>query len=359
MRGLDQPQKYIPSGQTRAAEAKQYIFDHLEKRGSEQSERNLRKLMYDMLRPKPEFVSFVGAGASRALGIPDWGELINGMLEECGGTLRGKYPLPHKYSTKEARLAAFTEKHERFFPDIAQEVRDELQPEEYCRFIRQSMERRKEGCTAKHILLARLIRTHLTTNFDKAMVDAYATQGSMHDPLLRYLRDLTDFTRSDVPRIYFLHADPEEDIYILARDDYETWYKGSQVEVVRCIETFFLRNSILFIGFSFADQYVRDCLFTAYESAQQSKGATDAVYGRYGKRGGKAGPNHYLLIDGSRIPDNERAIDEYFTEYESHSIRPIVYKEGHHIFVDKFLLWAVEEQKHTFEAAEGRGDTNA
>jgi hypothetical protein len=111
----------------------------------------------------------------------------------------------------------------------------------------------------------------ITTNFDDVFGASYRRLAELKKDLPRHPRtsSLPDFDVSDRfrrHRIVYLHGRADEEYIIFKRDDYEHYYPSvaNNPDGDRCLETYlehvYNGRTIVFVGFSFDDVYMRQCL---------------------------------------------------------------------------------------------------
>ena len=152
----------------------------------------------------------------------------------------------------------------------------------------------------------------------------------------------------DVPRItdasliYYLHGSIDRGNYIFKKTDYETFYpsfSSSKEPANFQLESFlkdrYRYNSIIFLGFSFDDCYVRDFFErVAKEIEMEQEIATD-FYSQSQKAYEKRSIKHFLVINAGVLED-KTGIDIH-GEFEAMHIYPIIYQNGQHIFLEKLF----------------------
>lgn len=318
-----------------------YSYLHIDKTNAEiyrRSKENLEQLfnMYN----RTNMVSFIGAGTSKPLGIPDWEPLMNDLCAkaEIKG-FNGELPNAQKE-----------------WPQFAQDIYDYLKEhgysDHYFKTILSNMILKITSTTATLENLVLALDVHLTTNFDKSIQAAYDHLNDLSDrsdsPSLKksyksyYLPDFDVPRMTDVSLIYYLHGSIDRGNYILTKTDYDTFYPSISgcKELANCQLENFLKdryryNSIIFLGFSFDDCYVREFFErVAKDIDREQKIATD-FYSQSRKVYEKRSIKHFLVINAGVLAD-KLGIDIH-DEFEAMNIYSIIYKDGQHIFLEKLF----------------------
>lgn len=285
---------------------------------------------------KDEFVSFLGAGVSKPLGICDWDNLIDDLYKEAKNfgfqetipTDKNKYP-----DFAESIFKFLDEKSRRYlyFDIITKRMHPDLN---------------STSLTLVYIVLS--LGVHLTTNFDRSIEDAYhfivdfskffSSSTKYEKPTLYYLGNLNAATNG--PRIYYLHGSVNEKIYILKKSDYDTFYpsvsnevKSAVRELEDCLKYFYKRKNIIFIGFSFEDPYVRKFFFNLAKEVDIERRATSNFYSQSGQSCSNREIKHFLLIEeGNKFI--EEYSDEIFFRLKDYNLYPVIYQKNKHIFLE-------------------------
>lgn len=171
-----------------------------------------------------ELSIFVGAGASKPIGFPDWRELLLQLARDHGREL----VIPENPN----------------YPELAQGLRiDSLNQEIAGRF-------RTRKHALGHALLAdlRAVAT-VTTNYDPCLENAAA---AIHtDPPLRVL--VRELAIGSHPWLLKLHGDVEHpDTIVLTTEQYRR-LKTDHHALRGVVQTLMLTSHLLFVGFGFAD----------------------------------------------------------------------------------------------------------
>ena len=176
---------------------------------------------------KGDLSIFVGAGASKPAGLPDWTTLLQAMAERAG------------------RTVALDDLHDYLF--VAQRLKEELGPR-YATFMREQFDVSHHAIG--HALLAGLhVKQMVTTNYDPCLELALE---AIHGP-----GSFNVLTRSHAtggkPWLLKLHGDiAKPDTLILGRDEYAA-LKAEAGALHGVVESLLLTSHLLFVGFGFTD----------------------------------------------------------------------------------------------------------
>jgi len=323
---IDDPLDYLWQGKQEDQEQKKQMITQ-------------NKINYEMLLrsfDRSEFVSFLGAGVSKPLGISDWSNLIDDLLKEAnklgfGGTIpddKDQYP----------------DFAERIFKFFEEKGRGSL----YFDTITMRMVPSINSTSLTLVYLTFSLDIHLTTNFDRSMEYAYRFKEELANllssvskykkPSLYFLKNFN--ISSNGPSIYYLHGSANEEIYILKKSDYDMFYpsvsglEGTSVRVVEdCLKYFYGHKNFIFIGCSFEDPYVRSFFFDLAKKVERERFATSSFYNQGGKRYSPRDLKHFLLIeDGNKFI--EKYGEEFFSKMEEYYIYPVIYQKNKHIFLE-------------------------
>ncbi len=297
---------------------------------------------------KAEFVSFIGSGVSKPLGIYDWDNLIDDLLKVA----------------KELGFKGTTPTNKNKYPDFAEDLYKFLKREKkqslYFDTITKRMTPHLNSTSLTLVYMALSLDVHLTTNFDRSIEYAYhfiadlstffSSTNKYEKPTLYYLNDLD--TAANGSRIYYLHGSVNEKIYILKKTDYDMFYpsvSNQQRSSVRrledCLKYFYEHKNIIFIGFSFEDPYVKTFFFDIAKEVERERRATSSFYSQGGQGCSHREIKHFLLIE-----EGNKFIEEYnneiFSELKEYHLYPVIYQNNKHIFLEclfKKLIGKVTE----------------
>mgnify|MGYP001068511283 CR=1 FL=1 len=305
----------------------------------DKSKDNLDELI--QLYERSSVVSFTGAGASKPLGISDWEELMTNLWNKAKSNgFNNDFP-----------------KDSKEWPKLAQEIWEHLKNNEkkkiYFDTISQSMSPRNNTTTLTLIKLVLALDIHLTTNFDISIENAYKfldylAQHFNKEEIRKkyqvyYLPDFQIIQGTEAQgTIYYLHGGTTKSVYVLKENDYDAFYpsvSGSSTtdpanyRLENLLRTFYKERTIVFLGFSFNDPYVRKFFFRLSKETAMDTKVAHQLYDQSGQPYEPQPVRHFLIID-AEILEKRRDIVNVF---EENNIYMIVYKTGQHIFLEKFF----------------------
>ncbi|MFA5251903.1 MAG: SIR2 family protein [Phycisphaerae bacterium] len=208
---------------------------------------------------KKNFIVFAGTGVISGTGIPEsWGKLLKALAEQA------------KVDIDIDRIS----KNE--YPEIAQKIFDELvrngKKEKYHEIIREQVVAKDSPWDAKTFEILLTTKGVVTTNFDNIFETSYETlvETNSHLPAHIEQNSLPDFDDKDdfeKHKIVHLHGRADENHIIFKRNDYLDYYPsvcaGKSLNPDYCLERYleyiYRKHTVIFIGFSFDDEYVRGC----------------------------------------------------------------------------------------------------
>ena len=323
------------------------LFDSLEPSEFKKSKENLSKLIE--LYRRDRIVTFVGAGTSKPLGILDWKKLLSKLIDICGDDFKKENTI---YLENDSQWQELAEK-------IYQELDKSGRKDSYHTIIKKAMSPSNNSSSLTLIKMMLAVDIHLTTNFDRSIENAYDFLNYISKYLKnkrydrhfskKYITNLEDYTNKNGNVIYYLHADIENDIFILRKSQYEKYYpsisnlRNGPKCIENCLRYFFINKNIVFIGFSFADKYVRDCFFKLSKDIEYEKMEHQSLYSQEGKVYNSRQKEHFLIVD-SENKIWQKKKKQIFQEYEQYNIFPIIYKLGDHVFLEKLFEYLSEKK---------------
>jgi|GEM_PF-2173527 len=211
------------------------------------------------LAEKKDFIVFAGTGAPLSAGVPNWHSLLKALLKVC--------PLENVDIDK-------TSPEE--FPDIAQKIFDSLKErnreKDYFKTIKKIIKPKNSPCTEEQIEIAMTTNWIITTNFDDTFESTFKKILELTNTKKRIkIESLPEFSmvnlfKESIMSIIYLHGNTDEEHIIFKKDDYELYYpsvshREDGVGVLEDYLKYIFKNyTIVFIGFSFNDFYVKEFL---------------------------------------------------------------------------------------------------
>lgn len=215
-----------------------------------QNNKNI-SMLKEIMAKNENVAVFVGAGASKFLGIKTWKKIIKEMNEELG-------PIPdYKESIRN-----------RGYPRTATAIYNVNNDENlYKSFLKKQFIPKSGSYYSLHTKLLTTFKIILTTNFDTSFEKAFDDlnknlERSGHEPNKKDVKKLPYFDSNidqDYFTIIYLHGNNDDEIYIFKQDEYEFYYpsKYGKNHISR-LETFLTeiieKFTLVFIGFSFTDE---------------------------------------------------------------------------------------------------------
>lgn len=273
------------------------------------------------------FVPFIGAGPSTVLGSPDWDDLITNLCTAFNlkkfrklKQPNGKVNYPKTFSNLYKRL----NDKEIFFKRLFENIRPT-----------------QTELTGFHLKLVDLFYAYITTNYDSPIEIAFKNQNKKE--LKKYIFSCYGMNNLK-DCIVYLHGHKDINFCIIKTEDYDYFYPtASKKNGIPILEDFlseiFTNKNVIFIGFSFNDFYLEKFLSHLY-AVKPFKGyhywllsESMDIYHEVIQRA-----EEYKKSD---LTDKANAeISDFF--HGKMNIKPIVYKQGEHIFVEKLFQKLIE-----------------
>lgn len=286
-------------------------------------------LVEDMLLAieRGRVVPFVGAGLSKPLGMPLWGDALTQLLGR----------LPGADAPKIQALIASGQ-----YLEAAQELaaHDKIQTSHFIRTTYRAQQLRLNAGPLRH--LPRFARGCLvTTNFDDAIEKTY--EGATHQgkPLdfKAYMHGTQD--HNFFPRLVRgdrcllkLHGDAESELtHILTAEQYELAYGKPfdfQKSLPKALRQIYISQSLLFLGCSLEQDWTMEL----FKAARDSDGYQV--------------PNHYAIVES---PLDTKVKQQKETRLLDLNVQPIWYPNGEHHMVECIidLVADVAEKRFVFK----------
>lgn len=219
----------------------------------------INNLHEELARIGGVFAIFAGTGVVGETGVPDsWKVLLQALAEQVPG-----YSVDFEHrSTSE-------------YPEIAQEIYDNLVKENkrntYYDVIRQKIKATNSPYSSQAYDIILTTKGIITTNFDNVFEVAYKryaeSKGGISPEVktesLPNLNTIGDFSEHTVA---YLHGRADENHIVFKTDDYKHYYPsvsgksdGDRI-LENYLEWIYSKYTIVFIGVSFNDPYLRECL---------------------------------------------------------------------------------------------------
>jgi hypothetical protein len=282
---------------------------------------NLNKLRN--LFSKDTFVPFIGSGPSVPLGEPDWENLFKRMKNKLGIKVN---------KTKSNNRIAYP----KLFSKLFRKVQDK---KKFFDELFNNIEPTQTDYTAFHVRMLDVFNAYVTTNYDSPIEKAYKeskqTEVRRHYFTCHGLENLQN-------SVVYLHGHKDIEFVIIIEEDYDYFYPTVSLKNgIPILENFlrelYSRRNILFLGFSFSDNYV----FSYFKHL--SKETPTRI-------------THFWILDESNpfysdswkkaqefrkhdlVTHADMAINAFYNEFSSMCIYPIVYKRGQNIFIEKLIV---------------------
>lgn len=248
------------------------------------------------------------------------------------------------------------------WPNLAQEIFDHLKSinmtPAYYDVIRQNMIPRFNSTNLTLIKMIMAIDIHLTTNFDAAIENAYEflkymfnrfeIEGRHLDYDKYYIPDFCPFELGQKKgAICYLHGNADKNIFILKKEDYDKYYpsvshKGfSDSSLEEFLKICYKNKTIIFIGFSFHDYYLKEYFFNLAKNIELEHKVSSGFYQESGKSYSGREANHFLLID-EETARKHMSIDNIHDHFNEFNICVIIYKKSEHIFLERFFEFLIQ-----------------
>ena len=215
---------------------------------------------------KKDFIVFAGAGVPRKAGIPDWRSLLKALL--------GTNPLDN---------FDIDNINPKGFPDIAQKIFNSLKQQnredEYYKVIKDNINPTEVPYSTEQFEIVTTTNWIVTTNFDTTFESAFKKKFQVESVNKSpYVESLPEFSMKEQflkESIVYLHGRANERFIIFKTDDYEKYYpsvsqKTGAKDVEEYLKYIFKNYTIVFVGFSFNDFYIRNAFKNTYMELKRS-----------------------------------------------------------------------------------------
>ncbi|QGQ95825.1 hypothetical protein EHS13_13535 [Paenibacillus psychroresistens] len=189
---------------------------------------------------KDKLVLFIGSGFSKSLGLPDWNGLVRAFLIE----------LLNEDSSYQILLDGLESK--KFFTEIEilEKIKDHKQLIYRIMDDIINIEKDHMGNLGFHKKLGEISNKIITTNYDKSLEYANNYRKIIYDNDYH----IANLSENYILKLHGCIEDPAK--CILFKDDYVELYKENNSAIER-FKNIITDKTILFIGFSFSDPFVR------------------------------------------------------------------------------------------------------
>jgi hypothetical protein len=280
------------------------------------------------LARRDDFVVFAGTGVCSGAGLPTWKELLQSLEKACHVQHRREFDNPDE------------------FPQLAQEFYNHLKHEgrenEYSDILKEQLRPRNALYDANEREIVETTGKIVTTNFDT----------TFQEVIRRVFPDCGNFVQClpsfDVKKMQeqcvlaYLHGS-SDDCIILKTDDYATFYpsvSGTQGSTVLedYLKYLYLNHTLVFIGFSFNDRYMREALRAIHRRIAEEDKIHASLSSRYEPRLERV--QHYAFLqqyDGEREKERLRQDEPEGTQAYEERLARIEAVPGEQAELDRLL----------------------
>lgn len=215
-------------------------------------DKNLRNLR--ALYREEKLVPFIGAGVSTPFNIPNWDKLIRRVSEQNMVGFEALKPAVNAYLDKKDFWTAM-ETILNFAPiteeDIQQEIVDIIN-EEMCVSV--------DNDVHNYLDLAHMnFNVYLTTNYEHLMTDYMDRNNYVPLVLSEIDFNTQNLFKDKKKRVFHLHGHiSNSGTIVITRNQYKKLYQDNKYDSI--LRLFTGTKSLLFIGFSFDDQFIRQMI---------------------------------------------------------------------------------------------------
>lgn len=213
----------------------------------------------NLYRQQKAIAAFIGAGCSKVLNIPLWTELLIALNKQFT-----------YYGTDEDVVKAI---HQDGYPIVAGNIEKKAGDGSVYKDLISKMSRPK-SCyfTSLHLELIRLTPTIVTTNYDRSFEEAFdSIDRLLGEGTLGYESfssgDLNLIGLGEHRRVYHIHGDHDTGEFVLSNQSYIDQYRNPASDVSGLVMAVFKFFHVLFVGFSFNDEYFMEFLQSALQNA--------------------------------------------------------------------------------------------
>ncbi|GAB4093533.1 hypothetical protein GCM10028786_24600 [Flaviaesturariibacter terrae] len=211
------------------------------------SESNKNKLeLKQLVQSRASIAAFIGAGCSAVLNIPIWDKLLLELNRQFG---------PFKES--ELINAIKTDGHARVASYIEASAKDK---NHYKEMLKKHTKPRSCHFTSLHLELLQLTKTVITTNYDMSIEEALECLKRINregnfDYRTLSIGGLSLYGIGVNRGIYHIHGNNTDGTFVLTFESYREQYENDGSGLADLIRTVFKEFSVVFVGFSFNDDF--------------------------------------------------------------------------------------------------------
>ncbi len=191
-------------------------------------------------------VPFIGAGLSKAAGLPLWGELIQDMKNELLNWARSEGDIG-----EEERYLSRAD-----YLDIAARFKHKMGLGHYQRFLQKRYRRPDKGPVEVHRALARISWPFvITTNYDKLLEATFRTSAGFDPRVVIEQEELVTAFGAGEFFILKLHGDIDRpQSIVLTRDEYNAFVNSDRGRLMLdVLRRELMLRTVLFLGFGLSD----------------------------------------------------------------------------------------------------------
>ena len=188
-------------------------------------------------------IVWVGAGPSVEVGLPNWTELANTVLEECRRRQR-------------AGFASIEDRYrKRQFPEMFDRVSITYGREFLHEVCSRALEDTGQIGSIYRDIVDLDCLSYFTTNYDTVLERHLNTSGRAVQKYLNSDADLRTIDIDTTPALVKLHGEfLDSQSVVLTKSDYQNWYQSGPKEAFQTfLKSHMARDRILFIGYSLND----------------------------------------------------------------------------------------------------------
>lgn len=256
----------------------------------------------DLYRQKKDIAAFIGAGCSKVLNIPLWTELLIALNKQFT-----------YYTTEEEVVKAI---HRDGYPVVAGNIEKKAGDRSgYNDLIRKMSKPQSCYFTSLHLELLRLTQTIITTNYDRSFEEALdSIKRLIGDNTVEYemltIGNLKLKGLGEHRRIYHIHGDHDSGEFVLSTQTYIDQYRNHGSDVSGLVMAIFKEFHVLFVGFSFNDEYFMEFLQSALQNAAKDPARRQPL------------PVHYCIVSDDLMREYLLAAD--FSSMKTSNIQELL-----------------------------------